>query len=51
MGITDKLISLLPEKGASLHNVITKLNINETICGICIAICPWRKRYIERSLP
>jgi len=25
------------------------LNIDSTICGICVAVCPWTKKYIKRT--
>ena len=30
------------------HNA-TRAGFEEIICGVCIAICPWTRRYIERS--
>lgn len=47
----DSFFQALQCRETALHNVMTKLNINETICGICIAVCPWTKWYIERCLP
>ena len=26
-----------------------KIGINDTICGICIAVCPWTQKYLKRS--
>lgn len=28
----------------------SQLGINNTICGICIAICPWTQRYLKRKM-
>lgn len=27
-----------------------KVGVNRTICGVCISVCPWTKRYIARAL-
>jgi epoxyqueuosine reductase len=34
------------EKTARKHG-ITKVGIDDTICGICIAVCPWTIRYTQ----
>ena len=26
-----------------------KIGINETVCGMCIAVCPWTQKYIKRN--
>jgi epoxyqueuosine reductase len=26
-----------------------KINVNNTICGICIAVCPWTRKYLKNS--
>lgn len=26
------------------------IGINDSVCGMCIAVCPWTRRYIERSI-
>lgn len=28
---------------------VTRLNLDDTICGICISVCPWTVKYIERE--
>jgi epoxyqueuosine reductase QueG len=33
----------------ALNQSITKTGIRNTICGICIAVCPWTKKYIRKS--
>jgi len=27
-----------------------KLDIHETICGICIAVCPWTQKYLKKTI-
>ena len=27
-----------------------RVGVNHTVCGMCIAACPWTKRYVEREL-
>jgi epoxyqueuosine reductase len=27
---------------------VTKIGVDDTICGICISVCPWTQRYIKR---
>ncbi len=27
-----------------------KVGIDRTVCGMCIAVCPWTRRYIEQAL-
>ena len=34
---------------AARNQSITKTGIKNTICGICIAACPWTKKYIKKS--
>ncbi len=33
----------------ALNQSITKTGIRNTICGICISVCPWTKKYIRKS--
>jgi epoxyqueuosine reductase QueG len=33
---------------AAASEIAAKAGIDETICGMCIAACPWTKRYIKR---
>jgi epoxyqueuosine reductase len=32
------------------RNGITKLGIDDTICGICIAVCPWTIKYTQNGI-
>lgn len=34
---------------AARQQALTKIGVDDTICGICIAACPWTMKYIERS--
>jgi len=34
---------------AARQQAITNIGIHDTICGICIAACPWTLKYIQRS--
>ena len=34
---------------AAFNQSISKTGIRNTICGICIAACPWTKKYIRKS--
>jgi epoxyqueuosine reductase QueG len=34
---------------ASRERAMTKLDFDDTFCGICISICPWTKKYLERE--
>jgi len=31
------------------EQAIAKIGVQDTICGICISVCPWTKKYIRRS--
>jgi epoxyqueuosine reductase len=33
----------------SMHNVSAKAQIDGTICGMCIAACPWTQRYLQQA--
>ena len=33
----------------SRHQSLTKTNILNSICGICIAVCPWTQKYLKKS--
>jgi epoxyqueuosine reductase QueG len=35
---------------AARKNAVTKIGIDDTICGICISVCPWTMRYIEKRV-
>ncbi|KPL03582.1 MAG: hypothetical protein AMJ73_06165 [candidate division Zixibacteria bacterium SM1_73] len=35
---------------AAKEYALTKIGIDDTICGICISVCPWTMRYIERKV-
>jgi epoxyqueuosine reductase len=34
---------------AARECAVTKIGINDTICGICISVCPWTIKYLERK--
>jgi epoxyqueuosine reductase len=34
---------------ASRERAVAKLDFDDTFCGICISVCPWTRRYIERE--
>ncbi|NIN01711.1 MAG: epoxyqueuosine reductase, partial [candidate division Zixibacteria bacterium] len=31
--------------GAARKQALAKLSVDDTICGICIAVCPWTVKY------
>ncbi len=35
-------------RGAA-QRAVTKIGVDDTICGICISVCPWTVRHIERE--
>jgi hypothetical protein len=55
MRILDALKVLELEQGIvwcaeTAFKSAAKININKTIDGICMAVCPWTKRYLKRCL-
>lgn len=35
---------------AASERAITKIGIDDTICGICISVCPWTTKYILKEI-
>jgi epoxyqueuosine reductase QueG len=31
---------------AAWNNAVTRIGVMDTICGVCVAVCPWTRRYI-----
>lgn len=34
---------------AARRQALSRIGINDTICGICISVCPWTVKYVERN--
>ena len=34
---------------AARECAVTKIGVDDTICGICISVCPWTLKYVERE--
>ncbi|MGB7062762.1 MAG: 4Fe-4S double cluster binding domain-containing protein [Candidatus Zixiibacteriota bacterium] len=45
----DSFFDVFACERAARERGMTKLGIDDTICGICISICPWTIGYIERE--
>lgn len=37
-------------RGSARKLALDRTGIHETFCGICIAVCPWTKKYIDRGI-
>jgi hypothetical protein len=46
-GHGDAFFDVWACKDAALEQSVKKTGISRTICGICIAACPWTKKYRE----
>ena len=45
----DSFFDVFACERAARERAVTKLNFDDTFCGICISVCPWTKRYVERE--
>ena len=45
----DSFFDVFACERASRERAVAKLNFDDTFCGICISICPWTKKYLERE--
>lgn len=45
----DEFYNAFECRKAARKLAVGRTGIQETFCGICIAVCPWTKKYIERS--
>jgi epoxyqueuosine reductase QueG len=45
----DDFFDVFKCRDAALSQANTRIGIQETICGICIAACPWTQQYINKS--
>ena len=45
----DSFFDVFACERASRERAVTKLDFDDTFCGICISVCPWTKRYVERE--
>jgi epoxyqueuosine reductase QueG len=34
---------------AARERALAKIGVDDTICGICISVCPWTQKYLERK--
>lgn len=45
----DSFFDAFACRKAAREMAMSKLEIKETLCGMCIAACPWTQKYIERA--
>jgi epoxyqueuosine reductase len=45
----DSFFDVFACERAAREQAVTRLNFDDTFCGICISVCPWTAKYIERE--
>lgn len=46
----DSFFDAFACKKAACEQAITRMGIDDSICGICISVCPWTIKYIENKI-
>jgi epoxyqueuosine reductase len=46
----DSFFNAFACASAARERAISRLGIDDTICGICISVCPWTTKYVERQV-
>lgn len=41
----DQILDAQKARATARHRALHCLGVEETVCGICIAVCPWTRRY------
>jgi epoxyqueuosine reductase QueG len=45
----DSFFDAFACKKAACEQAITRMGIDDTICGICISVCPWTIKYVDQE--
>jgi epoxyqueuosine reductase QueG len=46
----DSFFDVFACERASRERAVAKLDFDDTFCGICISVCPWTRKYVEREV-